>query len=98
MSSDVSRIRLKEHDGSFRQQDGLRYSARDFAMVRGREENVPVVLGSATPSLETLHNALTGRYLHLKLTQRAGDARPPGMKLHSILHQPLIAGFAVHQE
>ena len=84
----------EEHDGSFRQQDGLRYSARDFALVRGREEQVPVVLGSATPSLETLNNALRGRYLHLKLTHRAGNARPPGMKLHSILHQPLIAGFA----
>ena len=84
----------EEHDASFRQQDGLRYSARDFALIRGREEQVPVVLGSATPSLETLHNALSGRYLHLKLTRRAGNARPPGMKLHSILHQPLISGFA----
>lgn len=84
----------EEHDGSFKQQDGLRYSARDFAMVRAHQAQVPVLLGSATPSLETLHNALTGKYLHLKLTQRAGNARPPGMKLHSILHQPLVHGFA----
>ncbi|MBQ0726605.1 MAG: primosomal protein N' [Thalassolituus oleivorans] len=84
----------EEHDGSFKQQDGLRYSARDFALVRAHQSQVPIVLGSATPSLETLHNALTGRYLHLKLTQRAGKAKPPQMKLHSILHQPLTAGFA----
>ena len=84
----------EEHDGSFKQQDGLRYSARDFALVRAHMAKVPVMLGSATPSLETLHNALTGKYLHLKLTRRAGKARPPGMKLHSILHQPLTHGFA----
>lgn len=84
----------EEHDGSFKQQDGLRYSARDFAMVRARQAAVPIVLGSATPSLETLYNALSGKYLHVKLTQRAGNARAPGMKLHSILHQPLTAGFA----
>ena len=84
----------EEHDGSFKQQDGLRYSARDFALVRAHQAQVPVLLGSATPSLESLHNALTGKYLHLKLTRRAGNARPPGMKLHSILHQPLVHGFA----
>ncbi|WP_420589203.1 primosomal protein N' [Bacterioplanoides sp.] len=84
----------EEHDASFKQQDGLRYSARDFALVRGSKAQVPVVLGSATPALETLHNALTGKYLHLKLLRRAGNAKPPAMKLHSILHQPLTAGFA----
>ena len=84
----------EEHDSSFKQQDGLRYSARDFALVRAHQAKVPVLLGSATPSLETLHNALSGRYLHVKLTQRAGNAKPPGMKLHSILHQPMISGFA----
>lgn len=84
----------EEHDGSFKQQDGLRYSARDFALVRAHRAGVPIVLGSATPSLETLHNALSGKYLHVKLTQRAGNAKAPGMKLHSILHQPLTAGFA----
>ncbi|WP_028293670.1 primosomal protein N' [Oceanobacter kriegii] len=84
----------EEHDGSFKQQDGVRYSARDFALVRAQKASVPVLLGSATPALETLHNALSGRYLHLKLTQRAGNARPPGMKLHSILHQPLTFGLA----
>lgn len=84
----------EEHDGSFKQQDGLRYSARDFALVRANKAQVPVVLGSATPSLETLRNALDGKYLHLKLNQRAGNAQPPTLILQDILNQPLIAGFA----
>lgn len=64
----------EEHDASFKQQDGLRYSARDLALVRARREKVPVVLGSATPSLETLSHAQAGRYQHLRLTQRAANA------------------------
>ena len=65
----------EEHDGSFKQQDGLRYHARDLALVRARQENIPIVLGSATPSLESLHNAHAGRYALLRLTQRAGGAQ-----------------------
>lgn len=61
----------EEHDGSFKQQDGFRYSARDLAAVRAQKLNIPLLLGSATPSLEALHNARTGRYQHLRLTQRA---------------------------
>lgn len=84
----------EEHDGSFKQQDGLRYSARDFSLVRAQKANIPVVLGSATPSLETLRHALEGRYLHLQLNQRAGNAQPPTLVLQDILNQPLVAGFA----
>ncbi|WP_068873680.1 replication restart helicase PriA, partial [Xanthomonas translucens] len=62
----------EEHDGSYKQQDGIRYHARDFALVRGKALDVPVLLGSATPSLESLHNAASGRYAHLRLTRRAG--------------------------
>lgn len=83
----------EEHDGSFKQQDGLRYSARDCALIRAQQASIPVLLGSATPSLESLHNALTGKYQHLKLTRRAGHAKPPGMMLHSTLHKPLSAGL-----
>ena len=61
----------EEQDGSFKQQDGLRYSARDLAIFRGKQESIPVVLGSATPSLESYHHALTGRYRHLRLLSRA---------------------------
>lgn len=61
----------EEHDGSFKQQDGLRYHARDVAVFRARQRNIPIVLGSATPSLETWQNAQTGRYQLLKMTHRA---------------------------
>lgn len=66
----------EEHDGSFKQCDGLRYSARDLAVVRGRQRDVPVVLGSATPSLESYHNALSGRYQLLALTRRINRPMP----------------------
>jgi primosomal protein N' (replication factor Y) len=71
----------EEHDASFKQQDGLRYSARDVAVFRARQRNVPVVLGSATPSLESYYNAQSGRYRLLKLTRRAQtDARLPAVR------------------
>lgn len=71
----------EEHDQSFKQQDGLRYSARDLAVMRAFRAQVPLLLGSATPALESLHNALQGRYQHLHLTRRAGGARKPQMQL-----------------
>jgi len=61
----------EEHDPSFKQQDGVRYNARDVAVWRARQRNVPIVLGSATPALETLTHAQRGRYGWLRLTQRA---------------------------
>ncbi len=61
----------EEQDASFKQQDGLRYSARDVAVFRASQCGVPVVLGSATPSLESYYNAQTGRYRMLRLTRRA---------------------------
>ncbi len=63
----------EEQDGSFKQQDGLRYSARDIAIFRASQTNTPIILGSATPSLESYHNALTGRYRHLRLQTRANE-------------------------
>lgn len=64
----------EEHDSSFKQQDGLRYSARDVAIFRARQRNIPILLGSATPSLESYHNALSGRYRLLQLSGRAQAA------------------------
>jgi len=61
----------EEHDSSFKQQDGLRYSARDLAVFRAKQAQIPVILGSATPSLESYHKALTSRYHHLRLNHRA---------------------------
>lgn len=84
----------EEHDGSYKQFDGIRYHARDFAIVRARALAVPVVLGSATPSLETLHNAQAGRYALLRLRQRAGDARPPQVRVLDVRKRPLHAGLS----
>lgn len=66
----------EEHDASFKQSDGLRYSARDVALLRAKQRAVPVLLGSATPSLETYQQALRGRYGLLTLTQRPNAATP----------------------
>ena len=84
----------EEHDASYKQQDGIRYHARDFALVRAKALGVPVLLGSATPSLETLHQAQAGRYAHLRLRHRAGDARPPAVRIIDVRKRPLQAGLA----
>jgi primosomal protein N' (replication factor Y) len=84
----------EEHDASFKQQEGFRYSARDLAVVRARRAGCPALLGSATPSLETLKNARDGRYRHLRLTERAGGARPPRLDLLDVRGQPLDAGLS----
>ena len=84
----------EEHDTSYKQQDGIRYHARDFTLVRGKALGVPVVLGSATPSLESLHNARTGRYAHLRLHRRAGEARPPSVRVVDVRKRPLQAGLS----
>ncbi len=84
----------EEHDLSFKQQEGFRYSARDMALVRARRVGCPVLLGSATPSLESLRNAQTGRYQHLMLLERAGDAVPPRMDILDIRSAHLEAGIS----
>ncbi len=82
----------EEHDGSFKQQDGLRYSARDVAIFRANQKKIPIVLGSATPSLESWHNAQSGRYRMLRLTGRAlAEARLPTVRCininQTVMHQ-----------
>lgn len=67
----------EEHDSSYKQQEGLRYSARDIATKRAHDHGVPLILGTATPSLESLHNVNQGRYQRLALTSRAGGASMP---------------------
>lgn len=71
----------EEHDASYKQQDSFRYNARDLALVRARALGIPVVLGSATPSLESLANVAAGRYEWIELPQRAGGARPPQLRI-----------------
>ena len=65
----------EEHDHSYKQEEGVRYHARDLAVVRGRIVGCPVVLGSATPSVESYHNARSGRYRMVELTERV-ESRP----------------------
>ncbi len=71
----------EEHDGSYKQQDGLRYSARDVAVMRASRDKIPIVLGSATPSLESLKNAREGAYTLLDLPDRTGGAGMPQVRL-----------------
>ncbi len=84
----------EEHDASFKQQEGFRYSARDVAVMRARLGKIPIVLGSATPSLETLYNVAQGRYRELRLTQRAGNAVPPKIHALDVRHQPIQEGVS----
>jgi primosomal protein N' (replication factor Y) len=84
----------EEHDGSYKQQDGIRYHARDVALVRAKALDIPVLLGSATPSLETLHNALSGRYELVRLPQRAGNARPPRVRVIDVRKRILTHGLS----
>ena len=65
----------EEHDSSYKQQEGLRYSARDLTVKRAQQLDIPLVLGSATPSLESFYNVKRNRYQHILLTQRAGGAK-----------------------
>lgn len=85
----------EEHDASYKQQDGMRYSARDVAIMRGKMAGVPVLLGSATPSLESWHNAQTGRYQLLTLTERAvTSAALPSIRCLDTRLQPPQDGIA----
>lgn len=84
----------EEHDLSFKQQDGLRYSARDVAIVRARLQNIPIVLGSATPSLESVYNSEIKRYTKIRLTQRVGEIALPQLKVIDIRKEKLQGGLS----
>lgn len=84
----------EEHDASFKQQEGFRYSARDVAILRAQQAGIPVILGSATPSLESLHNAERGRYRHFELRGRARAQDMPQLRLIDTRGTPLVHGLA----
>lgn len=84
----------EEHDGSYKQQEGFRYNARDLALVRAHKENIPVVLGSATPSLESLRNVTLDRYHIHKLYQRARSRFDTRIKLIDMCSQPMKEGLS----
>jgi primosomal protein N' (replication factor Y) len=94
----LPRLRLivvdEEHDASFKQQEGLRYSARDVAIWRAHQRNIPIVLGSATPSLETFHHAATGRYRLLELPERAVAEDMPSVQVVDTRRQKLQEGLS----
>ena len=71
----------EEHDASFKQQDGVRYHARDVAIMRAKQHNIPIVMGSATPSFEALHNVSLGKFKLATLQNRATGASLPDMHL-----------------
>ena len=83
----------EEHDASFKQMDGLRYSARDAALVRAKQRAIPIILGSATPALETYYKALAGGYRLLTLAERV-NAMPPDIEFVDTREQPLIDGLS----
>ncbi|WP_445767323.1 primosomal protein N' [Rheinheimera sp.] len=84
----------EEHDQSLKQQDGFRYHARDLAIKRAALQHCPILLGSATPSLESLHNALTKRFIHLPLPDRAAGQALPKFELVDLKQQVLQFGLA----
>ena len=84
----------EEHDASFKQQDGFRYSARDVGIKRAQLEQCPILLGSATPSLESLFKARQGSYSHLQMVNRVGEAIPPTIELIDTLQLPLQQGLS----
>jgi primosomal protein N' (replication factor Y) len=84
----------EEHDGSFKQQDSFRYHARDIAILRARQLNIPIILGSATPSLETLQNALAGKYLYHQLLKRPGKSQTAKIELIDIAKQQMQYGLS----
>jgi len=84
----------EEHDSSFKQQEGLRYSARDVAVFRAKQLDIPIVLGSATPALETFHHAISGRYRLLELHHRAVAEAPPEVRTVDTRKEKLQDGMS----
>ncbi|OOF53608.1 primosomal protein N' [Rodentibacter genomosp. 2] len=96
----------EEHDGSFKQQDGWRYHTRDLAIVLARKLAIPVLMGSATPSLESINNVQNGKYKHLTLSKRAGNATAlrqfvidlKNQRVQNGLSKPLLERMKNHLE
>ena len=93
--SDLGLIILdEEHDGSFKQQDGWRYHARDLGIVLAQKLNIPILLGSATPSLESVNNVQNGKYHHLVLSKRAENATALRQFVIDLKHQRIQNGLS----
>ena len=81
----------EEHDASYKQEEGVIYHARDMAVMRAKMEDIQVILSSATPSIETVANMLAGRYQHVTLPERHGEAKPPSIHLIDLRQEKLTA-------
>jgi len=84
----------EEHDSSLKQQDSFRYHGRDIAILRARQLNIPIVLGSATPSFESLQNALSGKYVYHQLHKRAGQSNKAKISLIDVAKQQMEFGLS----
>jgi primosomal protein N' (replication factor Y) (superfamily II helicase) len=84
----------EEHDSSFKQQSGFRYMARDLAIVKAKMLDIKIILGSATPSLESYYNAKVGKYKKIQLASRAGSAKLPEVKLIDLRARKLRHGLS----
>ena len=84
----------EEHDQAYKQQEGFRYHGRDLAIKRAADANIPILLGSATPSLESLANVQRGRFSQWLLTQRAGQASSQSYEVVDLRNQPQQAGIS----
>ncbi|MDY2947586.1 MAG: primosomal protein N' [Mannheimia varigena] len=84
----------EEHDSSFKQQDGCRYHARDLAVLRAKNADIPIILGSATPSLESLQNVQNGKFVELALTARAGNAQLAHQQIIDLKTQRITSGLS----
>ncbi|OGT44243.1 MAG: hypothetical protein A3F13_05440 [Gammaproteobacteria bacterium RIFCSPHIGHO2_12_FULL_40_19] len=84
----------EEHDVSFKQHSGFRYSARDVAVMRAKLSDIPIVLGSATPALESIHNINLKKYELLTLSERAGNASLPTITVHNVCGEKLQQGLS----
>ena len=82
----------EEHEQAFKQEENVRYNARDMAIYRSSRSSAPIVLASATPSLETFQNAKSGKYIHLTLPKRATGATLPNIKLIDLIAHPPAKG------
>ncbi|HAX91492.1 MAG TPA: primosomal protein N' [Rhodospirillaceae bacterium] len=79
----------EEHEGAYKQEEGVIYHGRDMAVVRGNLGHVPVILASATPSLETMHNVQQGKYQHVVLKSRFGEAAMPAINIIDLRHEKM---------
>ena len=84
----------EEHDSSYKQQEGLKYSARDVAVKRASQNSIPIILGSATPSIESINNVKKGKYSLLNLSTKADSSLVPSHKILDLSYGKVLDSFS----